>query len=143
MVEKSVLIKEYTKISGKKLSSYPLVPVRITINGKEKEVVSLLDTGYDGKLIISFEQAEKIGLTEDYKIQDEAYPIQAANKEEIPTYLYKTKVRVGSIKGDLAFNVVDKSVSLLWDGILGREALDQYKIIFDEKSNPKQVSIRD
>jgi len=125
------------------LSSYPIVEVQITIDGKEYPVNALVDTGYDGKLIISYSAAQKIKLPEKYKIQDEAASIQAANSQEFSTYLYKTKVRVGNIHGDLAFNVADKDVKLIWEGILGRDALDKYKIIFDEKSDPKQISIMD
>ena len=136
-----VLIKQYTQVTGRRLPTYPLVEVKITVGKKEKSVDALVDTGYDGNLILSHKAAQEIGLTDTYKIQKEVDSIQVANGNAIQAYLYESKVRVGNIEGDMSFNVVGKDVNLIWRAILGRNALDTYEVIFDEKSSPKILRI--
>ena len=141
MSSNRVLIKNYTEITGKRLPTYPLVEVKIWIDNEEKNVDALVDTGYDGNLLLSKEKADELNITDDYLIQDDPDNIQVANGEEIETYLYQSTVRLGNIQGPLSFNVVSTKNTLIWDAILGRSALYSYEVLFNEKIHPKKLII--
>jgi predicted aspartyl protease len=136
-------IKEYQTVQGKAHNPYPLLPVSIKVGDKEEIVDSLADTGFELKLLLSHNEALRIGLKDNEKINSEPYPIYAANGQKINTDIYKTIIRIGKIKGEIAFHVAHEDVPLIWGGIVGRQLMNSFKILFDEQSNPKKISISD
>lgn len=136
----NVLITEYTAIEGKLLPTYPLVDVFFT-DLKNRKITALVDTGYDGTLLISQESSKKLKLGKKHAIQDEPYDVQVANKETVEVYRYRTNIRLGNIEGPLSFGVVSEKRKLIWDAVLGRSAFYRYELLFNEKSEPKKLII--
>ena len=101
---------------------YPFLSVHIRIRDWEEETLALVDTGFEGSLVIPY-SAINAGL---------GIPDSSSNWSLADGGIVETPVYVGSLEINGFSAIPDVDISLLGrDYILGRNVLDRFEIILD------------
>ena len=103
-------------------TDYPFLAVRIRIRDWEQETLALVDTGFEGSLVIPFSSIDS-GLGDPDASSD--WILADGSVVESPVY-------VGSLEIKGLSAISDVVVSLLGsDYILGRNVLDRFELVLD------------
>ena len=99
---------------------FPYLPVRATVSDRSVETVALVDTGFDGDLVLPF------GEIADGQPPDEYRTWSLADGSEVETPIYHGSVQVGNLPA------LDADIAGLGDeAIVGRGVTDHYRLILD------------
>ena len=102
-------------------SPYPYVPIRVQIRDWEGETLALLDTGYDGELIVP------VDILNHLDVPDEHTNVQVADNRIVDAPVYLGVLEIVGLD-----YIADVYVTALADEyILGRGILDSYRVTFD------------
>ena len=101
---------------------YPFLSVRIRIRDWEQDTLALVDTGFEGSLVIPY-SAINAGL---------GIPDSSSNWSLADGGIVETPVYVGSLEIKGLSTIPDIVISLMGsDYILGRTVIDRFEIILD------------
>lgn len=99
---------------------FPYLRLALTVGGRAVRVEALVDTGFDGDILVP------LSLVADGQPPDEYRSWGLADGSEITTPVYRGTVQVGSLATEPA------NIALLGDeAIVGRGVTDRYRVILD------------
>jgi hypothetical protein len=99
---------------------FPFLPMRATVNDRTVEAMALLDTGFDGDLVVPLAEIAGGQPPDEYRIWS------LADGSEVETPIYYGSVQVGG------FPPLDADIAGLGDeAIVGRGVGDHYRIILE------------
>lgn len=101
-------------------SHFPYIPIRITFRNREERVEALLDTGFDGDIILPE------GFIENGEIADDYNPWRMADGSIIHAAAYRGRAEIGKKKiGEVLITVLGTKP------LIGRNIIANFKITLD------------
>lgn len=126
----------------------PIVHVKLTIDGKERDFPAYADTGCSSAVVITKRLADSYGLREADSISEEQEAILADGSKVI-CRLYLIPAKIGNYETSINLIVLypdSKTLSVSAsdethdEPLLGREIMDRFDVLFAGKSNPKVIT---
>lgn len=101
-------------------SHFPYISIKVTFRNREETVEALLDTGFDGDVILPE------GFIENGEIADDYNPWRLADSSVIHAPAYRGSAQIGKKKiGDVLITILGNKP------IVGRNIINNFKITLD------------